>query len=555
MISFYKFLAPQKALWKKKDSGYWDQPGPLRSKRFIRLQDGSHVSPFRDDGSPRVYLTVGEDTDTSLLIVKANISEDKDVYQFLKELGIPDLDIVAEVIEKILPKYSTGYSRVPIDVHKRDIGKIERAYSTDSQEKKQRLKEMLRATAFVLSDNPSSASVNYLKPTETYFRNDILLAYFAGNENIGFVSPEYEPSTLVLLKDLGVADIFRISSEASPRSTDDILFGYRNGKYMRGLKGFDPDIKVDGLKHALMNPTIEKSYIVWRIIVALYSQCIKGKVLYSSRQDFSPNASTYEEKEMTSEFGQLLRDTPWLPGQDGKFYKPNEMTLDELHDSFNRDEKIAEQLCMKKDVVAKLALEAGVPPEDIELLKRYPEEFQEWKATISAKMEKPVFPARASSSSERRQERLGEQLIDAPEKEYDQRDRSIRTTRGTIDPVLWLRNHYTNEADQMICQICKDEMPFKKRDGEYYFEAVEALSRDHFSEEHEAQFLALCPVCAAMYNEFMKHDEGAMETFKNALMNSKEPEVPLRLGELDTSVQFVETHYLDIKTILRAQKD
>ena len=71
------------------------------------------------------------------------------------------------------------------------------------------------------------------------------------------------------------------------------------------------------------------------------------------------------------------------------------------------------------------------------------------------------------------------------------------------------------------------------------------------SKEHEAQFLALCPLCAAMYNEFVKHDEGAMESLKNTLMNSEDAEVSLQLGELDTSVRFVDIHFQDIKTIIK----
>lgn len=95
-------------------------------------------------------------------------------------------------------------------------------------------------------------------------------------------------------------------------------------------------------------------------------------------------------------------------------------------------------------------------------------------------------------------------------------------------------------------------MPFKKRDGKlHYFEAVEALSGDYFTREHEAQFLALCPLCAAMYKEFVKHDEGAMESLKNAIMNSEDTEVPLQLGKPNTSVRFVETHLQDIQTIFR----
>ena len=235
-------------------------------------------------------------------------------------------------------------------------------------------------------------------------------------------------------------------------------------------------------------------------------------------------------------------------------YRPSELTLDDLLESFARDERMVDSLCMKKDVVAKLAKEAGVPAEDIELLRQHPEEFKQWKVAISAQRQKPACPERASSNPERRRERLAKQLGDAPNKEYEQRDRSVRTTKGAIDPVLWLRNQYKNEAGQMICQVCKEEMPFRKRDGEHYFEAVEALSRNHFTMEHEAHFLALCPLCAAMYKEFVKQDEGAVVELKNVLTNADDIEVPLHLGELDTSIRFVETHYHDIKTILEEQE-
>ena len=80
------------------------------------------------------------------------------------------------------------------------------------------------------------------------------------------------------------------------------------------------------------------------------------------------------------------------------------------------------------------------------------------------------------------------------------------------------------------------------------------LCADHFAKEHEAQFLALCPLCAAMYNEFVKHDEGTMEPLKNALMNSGKPEISLRLGELDISLRFAQKHFQDIRMIIEAQE-
>jgi hypothetical protein len=247
-----------------------------------------------------------------------------------------------------------------------------------------------------------------------------------------------------------------------------------------------------------------------------------------------------------------LRRYAWLPKHgDDVPHLPSELRIVDLPDSFNRDDKLADLLGMKKDVIAILAEKVGIHAEDIELMRQHPEEFQRWKAAIAARNEKPIFPMRAVAEPERREERIVKQLADAPVKEYEERERSVRATRRSVDPTLWLRNQYTNDADQMICQICKQEMPFKKRDGEYYFEAVEALSRDYFSREHEAQFLALCPLCAAMYKEFVKQDEGVMKIFKDALMNSDKPELSLNLGELETSIRFVESHWQDMRTILQ----
>jgi hypothetical protein len=45
-----------------------------------------------------------------------------------------------------------------------------------------------------------------------------------------------------------------------------------------------------------------------------------------------------------------------------------------------------------------------------------------------------------------------------------------------------------------------------------------------------------------------------MVGLKNALINNDDCEVPLHLGEIDTSIRFVETHYHDIKTILEEQE-
>ena len=126
----------------------------------------------------------------------------------------------------------------------------------------------------------------------------------------------------------------------------------------------------------------------------------------------------------------------------------------------------------------------------------------------------------------------------------------MRTTQDAIAPATSLRELYTNEADEMVCQICKEEMPFRKRNGKHYFEMKEVLSREHLRKEHEAQFLALCPVCAAKYEEFVKSDGDVMAKLREAIISGEDCVVPIQLGEQETSIQFVETHFQDIRTIL-----
>ena len=150
----------------------------------------------------------------------------------------------------------------------------------------------------------------------------------------------------------------------------------------------------------------------------------------------------------------------------------------------------------------------------------------------------------------RRTHQLQQQLREAPKKSYESRPRSVRTTRGTIDPRTQLREEYTNDSGEMDCQLCKQAMPFKNREGKPYFEAVEALTNDHFTKEHEAQFLALCPECAARYTEFVKRVPEAVVNLKNELVKVDGLEVSLQLGELKTTIRFSKKHWHDIKTIL-----
>jgi hypothetical protein len=248
---------------------------------------------------------------------------------------------------------------------------------------------------------------------------------------------------------------------------------------------------------------------------------------------------------------------------------PQEVEREELHPELRLDEQLLSVLGVKTTEAPSVY---QTPPdhefhaqslcievadlEHIRFIKQHPDEFAKFRTRLETKIAtnsphaKPAFPIGQSHDPERREQRLVEQLDIADHKKYEIRERSVRTSRAAIEPSVLLRSRYTNDDQQLVCQICKDVMPFKKRDGEYYFESVEALNGDHLYKEHEAQFLALCPVCAAMYEEFVKRDPDAMAQVANSLLDSQEPEIPLQLGNLKTSIRFVDIHFRDLQTIL-----
>ncbi len=554
LLKFYGYLSGQEALWR---SPRWsgDLGGLLRAKPIVRLQDDSHVIPFQADGTtPNAFLPPPEDTDFP--IVKRSIAGDEQAGNFLKRLGLSEPDVFDDIVERVLPKYSkSDLSSISETEHAADILKILRALASDSEAGKKRVIQKAKQTPFLKAVD-RGGNVAFKKPCDVYLESQDLRLYFSGSTDVWFLSEETLASTTdpSILSELGIArkPRFRRIQVALTLEERSRLRG--NMGHTRDIETIDYDI--DGLDSFLSRvprdspQLIQYALIIWGLLLEHLKESSNYQFYEGKYKWFY-----YQERAayFTATWKRRLRGSSWLPkyGSDGTF-KPCEVSLIDLPEQFERNEKLADLLGMKKDIVAKLAEEAGIKPETLkyaQALEKYPDLLEEIQ-----KRETVKFPTKPVINRERRQEQITNQLSESPKKVDEERKRSIRTTRGAIDPSLWLREQYTNNDGQMVCQICKKEMPFKikKLDDEYYyFEAVEAFTNDIFPKEHEAQFLALCPLCAAMYKELVKKDEAARTDLKEALLNMDTLEPPLRLGDLETTIQFVETHLCDIKTILQ----
>jgi len=580
-IRFYVFLSGQNALWRP-PRGEYDEGGILRKKPILRLQDGSHVNPFRYDGSPNASLAIGTDTETSLPIVKTTLSSDEKVQKFLQELGVPKLDIVEEVIREILPKYTDDSVTIDLDENNHDLRKIERAYKTDSQEKKKRLQEQLRATPFILAECPSLKTTVYRKPDQVYFRSDDLRIYFSSNNSFTCVNIDHPQAEL--FKDLGVIETVRIQRKGK-NVQGYVPIADHHGWHKRGLDGFDPDIHIEGLEFAMANPTCKKSTFIWNKIAIPNSDCIRGIVETSTRQSYEGS----KEKPQLSEFGKLLIDTAWLPSSDGNMHEPRDMALKDLPKSFVHNEKLADQLGMKKDVVANLLEKAGISENTFNRAKQIEDASPEVQQQIDSLLQKKQtqtelgnIPSYIDALSEtfstpdrvphtndtendgtvdsgstqnpsRRREQIQKDISNEIENDFGERFSFglHKKWKGKNDRVKVAFREWYNGR----CQIC--EKTFTQLNGEPYFEGLYLVSHTTADWlDREGNVLCLCAEHSAMFQFGEKKVEKdiiqqVMQLKVKTEGGDGHPAIKMKLCDEEIEIRFAEKHLIDLQEMIK----
>ncbi|NNM84888.1 MAG: hypothetical protein HKL96_03905 [Phycisphaerales bacterium] len=390
-------------------------------------------------------------------------------------------------------------------------------------------------------------NLSFRRPVEVYVDSPDLCLYFGGSSNLWFLSKEERnaPIAGTSWEDLGVARLPRpLPSQSVPAAAKELANKWK----FRVTENYE----LDGLRSVLQRLQGITDFDRQQKTVLVLWGFLRNH-LASNPQIFKGRCSWYHYKDRDGRFDsqivECLQEAKWIPTKGGTLEKPGDVPKDDLLDDFAGDHELINILGMGTNTVkgklTGIADNIGIPSAAVELISKNPKEF----CRLWQKLTKPEFPTDRLENPARRQQRNAEHLANAPKKDYALRSRTVRISAGAIDKKTWLKEKYTNNSRQMVCQICKYEMPFRvPPGGEYYFEAVEALG--DFRKENEAQYLALCPVCAARYKVFVKDSAKAVEKMRDDLKNAEGLEVPIKLGDFEGSIRFVETHLFDIRASL-----
>lgn len=379
MIEFYLHMANnQSTLWKKTTS-------IARRLPFVRTADGRHVSPFKENYDPQVFLP--SDCDSDLLTVKGVLLENKEVLDFFQKFGLHEADIFGEILGNILPKYADPRMRANISTaeNDRDISLIAKAMTDDKKSDsksdlallRKLLASLFKTNSFwecsseeeliqifagvakktVLSVLINQSNLEILRSQDFFgikkgFRAVSGLyslveensSYFKNNSQVIFVDPDYNAEAIMYFF------VGRIPSLRSKKADSDGNIVISAAKpFKRGLNGFDPNAEVDGLRFALDNNLNAKTAsFIWNHVAVPNNKYIRGEVETSDYKTYKVG-----QKELKySNFGKLLTSFSWLPDKNNWMRRPAEISLSDLPEGFDTESDNAKALSCSLGMIA-----------------------------------------------------------------------------------------------------------------------------------------------------------------------------------------------------------
>ena len=299
---------------------------------------------------------------------------------------------------------------------------------------------------------------------------------------------------------------------------------------------------------------------LWRTVVTAPTS--KAIAVYQA------NASA-PRHQMVSQLAQTLTSTPWVLTRDGELTLPREVSFDELPDDWLRPQRVGllSELNFGADAygrqqkhkrVTALLREEGLDEDSLDTLLQMKEEGLDPKALLREHRARSQFPDGPSEDPDRRAAVAAADAAWAPEYSTSIRDRSVidGQAQASAESKAYLRTQYTNSAGEMHCQACRKPLPFKIKDGSWYFEAVKLVNAR--KQVHTANAIALCPLCAALYKHARgTKNEAILDELDSTTIDAGQGmvEIPFVLDGKRVKLGFTGKHAIDIKAALAVAGD
>ena len=491
--AFYEFLY---TLIQKKSRYH----NPSSLSRIIRLSDGS----INENGEQCFFAQGPNTTNKGLLFVDKELYDanttlqEQDSYNFLIQLGVRKVEDKDE--NRLLVKLLSESKRLKPDKTLQRTNKLVNYYS------KTRDISVFEDADFIFNSKEDLVSPNEIYLDEPFFKSGVgdHMNEVYDSLNTIYLNLDQLDAFLELIQKLGVHTTLPICEQT-------VLYHPNFEELHEAGKTSEWTIDEDYTIHdqqKLRSSNHSYSFQVWKKMSSL-SEILLEKYRYAK---FRRIKTSKLNTELSSLFIEL-KESSWLPGKDGRFYKPSEITLKDL--DFSTEESIDNgfteaiefgvSIRMSKDEeeVQNDALKSlGVSKEDIDWLKEIKKhglskvEFQELidlkhqRDIKKKRVERPNLIGQLESTSRSIEASddvimpdlvtdtasyadqdnlvLDESLVNQ-EIESESKIVSRRKRPGGAETRQFLMSQYKG-----YCQICG--FTFSKKDASNYFELYDWLA-------------------------------------------------------------------------------
>lgn len=318
--------------------------------------------------------------------------------------------------------------------------------------------------------------------------------------------------------------------------------------------GVNRDYTIDGLERLL------KAHD--KAVSELILKTVSNQGRFKDTATFSQNQSN-SARRADSQWICLLRDRAWVPTKSGTFVKPCDAQKKDLSGNFLRalgtdwadkikfcqkEEESSKESLVKKEAAKRLGITSQTDVQLIELLAKglVSESLKQQlitSATQGSRSPSLQLPQQSSINTVARATAVSKAAEQAPDKRKEVRERSVAVGKSSVrqEAEAYLRSQYSiNET--MICQLCQEDLPFRKLNGDYYFEIVDFIESDSM---HFQNYLCLCPNHAAMF----KHSNSDKTMLFEKLSTTEKRSIALQLNGIETELYFTDNHMNDVKAI------
>lgn len=303
-----------------------------------------------------------------------------------------------------------------------------------------------------------------------------------------------------------------------------------------------------------------------RLLRTLWNTVCRSEIRYS--QGLYQANSERPAHYFPSRLIQDLRETAWILDRAGRLRTPQSMTAEELRDGWPPPRehslsaaiefgKNAQQEQLAEEKRKQSAQLLGLTEEFAEEVRdASPEEQRAMLEFLRRERAQGEFPVSQAVDAGRRGSAAAEDAKNAPVYEKEVKERQVATAeraRVAKEARAFLRGRYTEDGVTW-CQSCQQPMPFKVGERSFFF-AVEVVRDRRYL--HRTNFLALCPLCAAMYRHAREPDDA--ELIKRIAEAEIEPdgkmEVEVELAGQPYKLRFDSGHAVDLKAFLAVAGD